>query len=267
MVLTRQEMPTIPAQARRLYREGKWTQRTSGICVGYTNANLCIVPREMAYDFLLFCQRNPKPCPVLEVLDAGDPIVKKLAEGADIRTDLPRYRVFVNGEPVDEPTDIASYWRDDLVTFLFGCSSTFEGALENAGIRPRWREREGGGAGVFVTNIQTVQAGRLHGPMVCSMRPIPAHQVPRAVQVTSRFPNHHGAPVHIGDPSAIGIEDLSKAEWVAGPSLQPGEVPVFWACGVTPQTVAQESKPELMITHYPGHMFISDIPSEQQAAL
>ena len=265
MVLTRQGMPTIPVEARRMFREGQWTQRTNDICVGYTNANLCIVPREMAFDFLLFCQRNPKPCPLLEVLEAGDPIVRSLADGADIRTDLPKYRVFFNGEVVDEPTEITNYWRDDLVTFLFGCSGTFEGALEAAGIEPRWRENTG--AGVFVTNIPTVTAGRLHGPMVVSMRPIPKPQVPRAVQVTSRFPNHHGAPIHIGDPADIGIADLSKGEWVEGPTLLPGEVPVFWACGVTPQTVAQASKPELMITHYPGHMFISDIPAEQQAML
>ncbi len=267
MVLTRQEMPTIPAEARAVFRRGEWTQRTSGICVGYTNANLCIVPEEMAFDFLLFCQRNPKPCPALEVLDPGDPTVRTLANGADIRTDLPRYRVFVRGECVDEPTDIMEYWRDDLVAFLFGCSSTFEGALERAGIRPRWREKEGSGSGVFPTSIQTKPAGRLHGPMVVSMRPIPTHQVPLAVQVTSRFPNHHGAPVHIGDPSPIGIEDLSKAQWVQGPEVLPGETPVFWACGVTPQTVALESKPDLMITHYPAHMFLSDIPSEQQAIL
>ena len=194
----------------------------------------------MAFDFLLFCQRNPKPCPLLEVLEPGDPIVKTLAPGADIRTDLPRYRVFVRGEPVDEPTDISEYWRDDLVTFLFGCSGTFEGALENAGIRPRWREEEGRGSGVFVTDIPTVPAGRFSGPMVVSMRPIPMHQVPRAVQVTSRFPNHHGAPVHIGDPAAIGIADISESKWVKGPTVLPEEVPVFWACGVTPQTVAQE---------------------------
>jgi len=260
-------MPSNPADARELFRQGAWTERSTGICVGYTNANLCIVPKELAYDFLLFCQRNPKPCPVLEVLDTGDPIVRQLAEGADIRTDLPRYRVFIDGEPVDEPTDISKYWRDDLVTFLFGCSSTFEGALEAAGIAPRWRQGAATGSGIFATNIQTVPAGRLHGPMVVSMRPIPARQVPRAVQVTSRFPNHHGAPVHIGDPTVIGIENLSKGEWVDSPSLSPGDVPVFWACGVTPQTVAQASKPELMITHYPGHMFIGDIPSEQQAAL
>ena len=267
MLQTRQEMPTVPSEARRLIREGKWTQRTSGICVGYSNANLSIVPRELAFDFLLFCQRNPKPCPVREVLDPGDPVIKSLADGADIRTDLPRYRVLVRGEVVDEPTDITQYWRDDLVTFLFGCSGTFEGALEGAGIRPRWRQGEESGAGIYRTNIPTVPAGIFRGPMVVTMRPIPSHQVSRAVQVTSRFPGDHGAPVHIGDPSAIGITDLSKAEWAPGPTLLPGEVPVFWACGVTTQLVAQESKPELMITHYPGRMFITDIRSEQNAVL
>ena len=267
MVLTRQDIPTVPAEARELFRQGKWTQRTSGLCVGYTNANLCIVPRELAFDFLLYCQRNPKPCPVLEVLDPGDPIVKSLANGADIRTDLPRYRVLVRGEVVDEPTEITQYWRDDLVTFLYGCSGTFEGALEGAGILPRWRQGEESGAGLYRTNIPTVPAGNFRGNMVVSMRPIPSHQVSRAVEATSRFPGHHGAPVHIGDPAAIGIPDMSKAEWAHGPTLQPGEVPVFWACGVTLQAVAQESKPEFMLTHYPGRMFISDIPSEQQAVL
>lgn len=268
-MVKRDDVPNVPAEARLMFRRAEWSQRTNGICVGYTNANLVIVPRALAFDFLLFCQRNPKPCPLLEVLEPGDPIVKQLAAEADIRTDIPRYRVFVQGDLVDEPTDVLSYWRDDLVTFLFGCSGTFEGPLEKSGIHPRWREKEGSGSGVFRTNIQTVSAGRFRGPMVVSMRPIPASQVPRAVQVSSRFPNHHGAPVHIGDPLAIGIEDLSKGEWLAGPKppLLPGEVPVFWACGVTPQTVAQESKPDLMITHYPAHMFISDIPAEQQAIL
>ena len=268
MVLTRQDMPTIPADVRAMFRRGEWTQNSAGLCIGYTNANLCIVPKEMAFDFLLFCQRNPKPCPLLEVLEPGDPTVMMLADRADIRTDLPRYRVFVRGECIDEPTDIMEYWRDDLVTFLFGCSGTFEGALEEAGIRPKWREEEGSVCGVYPTSIETVPAGRLHGPMVVSMRPIPAHQVSRAVQVTTRFPQHHGAPIHIGDPAAIGIEDLAHSEWDIGGTLpEPGEVPVFWACGVTPQTVALESKPDLMITHYPAHMFISDIPSAQQATL
>lgn len=266
-VLTRKDVPTAPADARMIFRRGEWTGRTTGICIGYTNANLVVVPADLAFDFLLFCQRNPKACPVLEVLDRGDPIVKTLAAGADVRSDLPRYRVFVEGELVEEPTDVTAYWRDDLVAFLFGCSDTFEGPLERAGIRPRWREAEDTGDSVFVTNVPTVPAGAFHGPLVVSMRPIPAHQVALAVQVTSRFPAHHGAPVHIGDPSSIGIDDLSRSEWITGASPLPGEVPVFWACGVTPQMAALESRPELMITHYPSHMFISDVPAEQQAVL
>ena len=265
MVLTREEMPNVPAEARKLFRRGEWTQDTRAICRGYTNANLVIVPKELAYDFLLFCQRNPKPCPVLEVLDEGDPIVTRLAGGADIRTDLPRYRVFVRGELVDEPTDVSEYWRDDLVTFLFGCSGTFLEALEKAGVHVRLGHGESNpGIGVYVTNIRTVPAGGLHGPMVVTMRSVRSDLVARAVTVTSRFSNHHGAPVHVGDPAAIGIEDLSTPDWGKGPvTVLPGEVPMYWACGVTPQTVAQESKPDLMITHYPMHMFISDVPAEE----
>lgn len=266
MVLTHQELPTIPAEARTLFRKEIWTQHTTNICVGYTNANLVIVPQEMAFDFLLFCQRNPKPCPALEVLEAGNPIVKQLAAGADIRSDIPRYRVFRHGELVDEPTDITDYWRDDLVTFLFGCSGTFEGALEQAGIPPRWRQ-DGRAPGVYITTIPCVPAGCLHGPMVVSMRPIPSAHVPRTVQVTTRFPNHHGSPIHIGDPAALGIKDVTQPDWGGPVELLPDEMPVFWACGVTPQTVALESKPDLMITHYPAHMFISDVPSEHQAML
>ena len=270
MVLTREEMPSTPEEVRGVFREGKWTESTDGFCRGYTHANLAIVPKDMAYDFLLFAQRNPKPCTVLEVLEPGDPIVKVLANGADIRTDLPRYRVLVRGEAVDEPTDISEYWRDDLVTFLFGCGGTFAGALENAGIRARiGPEGEGRGGDMYITNIPTVPAGRLlSGSMVVSMRAIPADQVSRAVQVTSRFPAHHGGPIHVGDPAAIGIEDVATSSWGEGPvTVLPGEVPVFWACGVTPQTVAAESKTELMITHYPAHMFLCDIPSEHQAIM
>ena len=269
MGIARTDVPNVPADARGLFRDAAWTEDTRAICSGFTNANLVIVPKEMAYDFLLFCQRNPKPCPVLEVTDPGDPIIRTLADGADIRTDIPRYRVFIRGEVVDEPTDIAEYWRDDLVTFLFGCSGTFSEALEDAGVHVRQgHDDEEAGLGVYVTNIPTVPAGRLHGPMVVSMRSVPSDLVAKAVQVTSRFPNHHGAPVHVGDPAAIGIEDISKPDWGEGPVVvRPGEVPMFWACGVTPQTVALDSGVDFMITHYPMHMFISDIPSEQQAIL
>ncbi|MDP7083243.1 MAG: putative hydro-lyase [Dehalococcoidia bacterium] len=267
MLLTRQDMPTIPVEARQIFREGKWTDRTSGLCLGFTNAAIAIMPRDQAFDFLLFCQRNPKPCPLLEVLDPGDPIVSDLAPGADIRTDVARYRVMVKGEVVDEPSDLTQHWRDDLVTFLMGCSGTFEAALEGAGIVPRWRQGDETGSGIYLTNIPTTPAGIFHGPLVVTMRPIPNHQVSRAVQVSSRFPGHHGAPIHIGDPAALGIDDMSKSEWAVGPKLLPGEVPVFWACGVTLQTLVRESKPDLMITHYPSRMFITDIPAEEQAVM
>lgn len=265
MVLTKEQLPATPRECREVFRRGDWTQPTTNVCLGYTNANLAIVPKSLAYDFLLFCQRNSKPCPLLEVLEPGDPVVKYLAKDADIRTDISRYRVFIKGELVEEPTDIKKYWRDDLVSFLFGCSCTFEGAMEKAGIRPTWRE--GRRQGAFISSIQCNPAGRLHGPMVVSMRPIPAHQVARAVQVTSRFPMHHGAPVHIGDPAAIGIKDITKPDFGGPSDVLPGEVPMFWACGITPQAVALECKPELMLTHYSGHMFLSDIPSEHDAVL
>ena len=194
-------------------------------------------------------------------------MVTNLADGADIRSDVAGYRVMVKGEVVDEPSDITQHWRDDLVTFLMGCSGTFEGALEGAGIVPRWRMGAESGTGMFRTNIPTTPAGIFHGPLVVTMRPIPNHQVSRAVQVSARFPGHHGTPIHIGDPAAIGIDDMSISEWATGPTLLPGETPVFWACGVTLQTVIEASKPDLMITHYPSRMFITDIPAEQQAVI
>jgi len=255
--MNREDVPKNPRQARELFRAGAWTEPTTGIWVDFVNANLVAVPQAMAYEFLLFCQRNPKACPVLEVLDAGDPIVRRLAPGADVRTDIPRYRVFVDGVAVDEPTDVRDRWRDDLVAFLFGCSATFERAFEVAGIRPSWR-LDGKRTPIYVSSIPCEPAGRMQGPMAVTMRPIPAHQVALAAAVTSRFPRHHGAPIHVGDPSAIGITDLSAPGWGGPVEIGPGEVPVFWACGVTPQLVAQQCKPEIMITQMPGHMFIAD---------
>jgi uncharacterized protein YcsI (UPF0317 family) len=246
-----------PQQIRHCIREGQWRRVTSGLAPGYTQANLAIVPRELAYDFLLFCQRNPKPCPLLEVLDVGDPEPRELAPGADIRTDIPRYRVYRQGVLVDEVDTITSYWRDDLVGFLLGCSFTFEHSLLDAGIAIRHLEL-GVNVPMFITTRPCKTAGVFQGPMVVSMRPIPYAQVVRAVQITSRFPAVHGAPVHIGDPSALGICDPQQPDFGAAVPVRPGEVPVFWACGVTPQAVIMQVKPELVITHAPGHMFISD---------
>jgi uncharacterized protein YcsI (UPF0317 family) len=257
-------MPTMPElagltpqQFRHCIRESQWRRPTAGLAPGYTQANLAIVPQAMAYDFLLFCQRNPKPCPLLEVLDMGHPEPQELAPGADIRTDLPYYRVYRQGVLVAEVDNITDYWRDDLVGFLLGCSFTFEHPLLDAGIGIRHIEL-GVNVPMFITNRPCKTAGMFHGPMVVSMRPIPSHQVVRTVQITSRFPAVHGAPVHIGDPAALGLRDLQRPDFGDAVPIAPGEVPVFWACGVTPQAVVMQVKPELAITHAPGHMFITD---------
>ena len=257
---------TRPADVRGLIRSGQWDSYTKALTMGYTQANLVVLPRQDAYDFLLFCQRNPKPCPVIEVTEVGSPEPVHSAPGADLRTDLPRYRVFRNGELVDEPTEIRDYWRDDLVAFLLGCSMTFEGALIEAGVPIRAIE-QGVGTCDFVTSIECVPAGKFHGPMVVSMRPMTPAQAVRATQVTTRFSATHGAPVHIGDPAAIGITDIQSPTFGAGVDIYDGEVPVFWACGITPQTVALASNVEFMITHKPGHMFITDLRDAEVALL
>lgn len=239
-------------------RSGQWSTPTPGLAPGFAQANLVILPKEDALDFLRFAQRNPKPCPILEVLDVGDPEPKLTAKGADLRTDLPRYRVYREGALVEERTEIRDLWRDDLVSFLIGCSFTFEQPMLNAGLPIRHIEC-GCNVPMYRTNIPCVQAGRFAGPMVVSMRPIPAGQVAKAVTVTARYPGVHGAPVHIGAPEALGIADLARPDWGDPVPINPGEVPVFWACGVTPQAVAIASKPPFMITHAPGHMFVTSM--------
>lgn len=242
---------------RSFVRSGKWTGPTSGLAKGYVQANLVILPVDWAFDLLLFCQRNPRPCPVLEVTEPGDPEPKGLARGADIRTDIPRYRVYRDGVLAGEPTDISDLWRDDLVTFLIGCSFTFEGALLDAGIPVRHIEM-GVNVPMYITSLKCRPAGKLSGPVVVSMRPIPAGMVPRAVSTTSLFPLVHGAPLHIGEPGEIGIMDLSRPDFGDTVEIRRGEIPVFWGCGVTPQAALMASKPPFAITHSPGHMFISD---------
>jgi uncharacterized protein YcsI (UPF0317 family) len=250
-------LPDSPAQVRSLIRTGQWRGVTAGVSSGYVQANLAILPRESAFDFLLFCQRNPRPCPVLEVLEAGQFEPDLTAPGADIRTDVPGYRIYQEGVLTAEVSTLLDHWRDDLVTFLLGCSFSFESAMTDAGISLRHQEM-GCNVPMYITNIPTRPAGAFYGPMVVSMRPIKREQIVRAVQVTSRFPATHGAPVHIGDPAAIGIKDISRPDFGDAVEIRSGEEPVFWACGVTPQAVALNSKPSLMITHTPGHMFITD---------
>ena len=250
---------------RAKIRSGEWQGPTAGCCDGYVQANLVILPQALAYDFLVFCHRNPKPCPLLEVTDPGDAEAKTVAPGADLRTDLPKYRVYRGGELAQEVTDLLGVWRDDLVAFLLGCSFTFDVALQRAGVPVRHLE-EGKNVSMYITNRSCRSAGVFSGPLVVSMRPIPASLIPRAVEVTARFPLAHGAPVQVADPEAIGIIDLSHPDFGDPVSIRPGEHPVFWACGVTPQAVAMHAKPELMITHAPGHMFITDLIDEDGRA-
>ncbi|MFI6702107.1 putative hydro-lyase [Streptomyces sp. NPDC050509] len=250
-------VPATPAELRRLVAAGRWTGPTAGLLDGYQQANLVIVGQDLAYDFLLYCTRNPKPCPVLAVTEPGDPVIRLGGTTADLRTDLPRYRVWHHGEQVAEPTDITAYWRDDAVGFLLGCSHTFEGPLRAAGVPVRYAE-ESAAPPVYVTRVPTRPAGRLSGPLVVSMRAIPAPLVPRAVEITSRYPAGHGAPVHIGDPAALGIADLGRPDFGPPPAVEPGDVPVFWACGVTPQLALPAVRAAYTITHHPGHMFVFD---------
>jgi uncharacterized protein YcsI (UPF0317 family) len=246
------------ADVRRLARQRELTGPTPGLALGFVQANLVIVPRDLAFDFLLFCQRNPKPCPLLDVTEPGSPEPRLVAPGADLRTDLPRYCVWRQGERVDEPSDLHGWWRDDLVGFLLGCSFTFENALLQAGLPLRHLEA-GCNVPMYRTNLACRPAGVFHGPMVVSMRPMTLAQAIRAVQVCSRFPRAHGAPVHFGDPAAIGIRDLARPDFGDAVEVRPGEVPVFWACGVTPQAVAMQVRPPLLLTHKPGHMFVTDL--------
>ncbi len=246
------------AEVRRQARAGGWTSQTSGLALGYVQANLVVVPRDLAFDFLLFCQRNPKPCPLLDVTEPGDPEPKAVAPGADLRTDVPRYCVYRDGERALEPLDLTEHWQGDFVGFLLGCSFTFENALLAANLPVRHIE-EGRNVPMYRTNIPCRPAGVFQGPMVVSMRPMTMAEAIRAVQVCSRFPRAHGAPIHIGEPGAIGIRDLNRPEFGDMVTIGPGEVPVFWACGVTPQAVAMAARPPLLITHKPGHMFVTDL--------
>jgi uncharacterized protein YcsI (UPF0317 family) len=254
-LVTPQELSPDAARAR--FRAGLSTP-TAGWANGFTQVNLIAVPADWAYDVLLFGQRNPRPCPVLDVTDAGS-TASALAPQADLRTDLPRYRVWRDGVVVAEPTDVLDVWRDDLVSFLIGCSFSFEAALAAAGIPLRHIEA-GTNVPMYLTDRPCRPAGRLHGPLVVSMRPIPAELVATAVQVTALTPGVHGAPVHIGAPDALGLADLARPDFGDPVEIRAGDVPVFWACGVTPQAAVTASAPPFAITHAPGHMLVTDLP-------
>jgi uncharacterized protein YcsI (UPF0317 family) len=246
------------AEVRGRARTGQLWTPTPGLAVGYEQANLVVVPRDLAFDFLLFCQRNPRPCPLLDVTDPGNPEPTRAAPGGDVRTDCPRYRAYRYGELIEEPLDLLGWWRDDLVAFLLGCSFTFENALVEAGLPVRHLEL-GCNVPMYRTNIPCVRAGFFHGPLTVSMRPMTPAQAEQATRVCAGFPRSHGEPVHVGDPAKIGIRDITQPEFGDPVPIRAGEVPVFWACGVTPQTVAMHARPSLLLTHAPGHMFLTDL--------
>ena len=257
---------STPAQVRAAARAGAWTSHTSGLAERHVQGNVVILPRADADDFLRYCQRNPKPCPLLAVGEPGDPRLASLGADIDIRSDLPRYRVWRDGDVVDEPTDIGALWRDDFVTFVLGCSFSFEQALLDEGLRLRHVD-EGRNVAMYRTTIATEPAGPFHGPMVMSMRPLRAADAIRAVEITARFPAVHGAPMHLGDPSLIGIADLAAPDYGDAVELRPGELPVFWACGVTPQAAIAAARPDFCITHAPGAMLITDLRNDQLATV
>jgi uncharacterized protein YcsI (UPF0317 family) len=253
----RMDIPQTGLEARIAIRRGELSGTTAGFAPGYVQGNLAILPASLAADFLRFCQLNPKPCPLLAASNTGDYRVPALGEDLDIRTDLPRYRVFVRGEVIDEPTDVRAHWRADLVAFVIGCSFSFEEALTEAGIELRHISC-GTTCPMYRTNVPTTPAGPFHGPLVVSMRPMTPANAIRAVQVTTRFPAVHGAPIHLGKPELIGISDVSRPDWGDPVPINDDEIPVFWACGVTPQSVVAVAKPHFCIMHYPGSMLVTD---------
>jgi uncharacterized protein YcsI (UPF0317 family) len=245
-----------PREARAMIRKGAWSGQTAGIAPAYVQGNLCILPVALAAEFTAFCQRNPKPCPLIGMGVPGDPCLPELGD-IDIRTDVPRYRVFKDGRLSEEPTDIRSFWSDDLVAFVLGCSFSFERPMLEAGLRLQHLQHNTT-VPMYRTSIDCIPAGRFAGKMVVSMRPFAPADAIRAVQITSRYPAVHGAPVHIGFPEAIGIADLQRPDFGDAPLIESGQLPLFWACGVTPQVVIEAARPAICITHKPGAMLITD---------
>jgi len=249
-----------PRGARARIRRGEWTGPTAGLAPGYVQANLVILPRDLAGNFERFCRANPQPLPLLDITEKGSAVPRKTAPEADLRLDLPRYRVYREGRVDEEPTDIMTLWHADSVAFLIGCSFTFDGLLEARGVPVRHVDL-GRNVPMYVTDRHTVAVGRFSGPLVVSMRPIPRKDVDRVASITRSLPDAHGEPIHVGSPEALGIEDLGRPEYGESVPIGPDELPVFWACGVTALAVARRARIKRMITHAPGHMFITDIPA------
>ncbi|WP_245947389.1 putative hydro-lyase [Jannaschia seohaensis] len=250
------------AEVRGAIRSGRWRGTTHGLAKGHVQANLAIVPEEFALDFMRFCHRNPKPCPLLDVTDTGDPEFRQIAPGSDVRTDLSGYSVYRNGALSAQVGDLRDLWRDDLVAFAMGCSLSFDAVLLANGLDVKHLRAPGGRIAVYTSGLACAPAGPFAGPMVVSLRPVPNDQVARVTEVTSRYPATHGGPVHIGDPAEIGITDVAAVDWGLPPEIGPNETCMFWGCGVTPQAVAMAAKLPFMITHTTGHMFLSDLKLE-----
>jgi uncharacterized protein YcsI (UPF0317 family) len=250
-----------PREVRLAIRSRRHTGHTAGLAPGHVQGNLCILPSEYADEFSEFCERNPKPCPLIGRSQPGDPRIPALGADLDIRTDIAKYRVYEHGVLKQEVADLKSLWRDDLVSFVLGCSFSFEEALMQAGLRLRYVD-EGRNVPMYRTSVETTPAGRFRGKLVVSMRPFKPADAIRAIEITSRYPRVHGAPVHIGFPEKIGIDHLDQP-WVGDPTeVRDDELPLFWACGVTPQSVVLDAKPSLCITHAPGHMLVTDLRNE-----
>ncbi|NOV22510.1 putative hydro-lyase [Cupriavidus necator] len=255
-------LPEDPAALRQLIRADRYHGHTSGLARGHVQANIVILTRDWAYDFLQFCALNRKACPLIDVTDPGDPVFRNLGHDVDIRTDVPMYRVYRDGKTYHETTRITELWRDDFVAFAIGCSFSFEQALIAANV-PLKHINLGRNVAMYRTAIETRPAGRLSGKLVVSMRPLKAADAILATEITARYPDVHGAPVHIGDPALIGIEDIESPDYGDAVPLDADEIPVFWACGVTPQAVIREARPEICITHAPGCMLVTDLDNNR----
>jgi uncharacterized protein YcsI (UPF0317 family) len=258
--MTGKEHDLDPERLREQIRSGQFASPTTGIARGYVQANLVMLPKAWAFHFLLFCSRNPKPCPILDVLEPGE-TAPRIAPGADLRTDLPLYRIYEGGKLTAEVRDVVDRFGSEMVSFLLGCSFSFENAMLAAGLPIRNLD-EGKNVSMYVTNRKCRPAGPFSAPLVVSMRPLTPEQAVRAVQVTTRFHITHGAPVHLGSPDEIGIRDLACPEFGDPVTIRSGEIPVFWACGVTSALAATSTPIPLVITHAPGHMFVSDVKDE-----
>ncbi len=252
-----------PTGIREEIRRDIYRSHTAGLGAGFLQANIAIMPSEFALDFMRFCQRNPKPCPLTGVSDTGNPMMFTMGNDIDIRTDVPAYNIYRQGKLESTVDNIQNIWKDDLIAFALGCSFTFERALQVAGIR-LWHIENDSTVPMFRTSVETVPSGPFRGPMVVSMRAIPEHQIETAIEVSRKYPLAHGAPVHWGDPAEIGINDVNLPDWGNAAPVEDGFVPVFWACGVTPQAAIEQAKLPLCITHKPGHMLITDVPENAE---